>query len=301
MDEGQFNRFLAAQSRAGIKINTFSSGDAVEWLTWRQHVEAVAHRKGWTEAGVADDTLRDARWAIRQALSGAAAQAVADVDPAVVPAAANTVAAYLDILGGRFCPEAEGRLARASFKDAGQTDHETVLQWHTRCRGLFMRAYPNVAPETAPLCIERYIEGLRDHVVRVYVYDANPRTYAEAVTLANNKTASGIVNGPAAGRGRTGMKIKQEPGLFGMEGGAGSGCHFCGENGHFKRECRLWAKAQQMMGSHPGQGRGGGGRGGRRGGSRRGRGWAGGQKGGNPSIHAMGEGEAAPAQQPENC
>lgn len=267
MDAGQFQQFLQATKNADVKLRPFSSGDSVAWLTWRQHAESIIVLKEWD---VNANTRTRARWAIRSAMTDHAGRAVADIDAAAVPNP-DTCAAFLDLYQARFCPAAESRIAKAAFKSASQTEVETVLEWHVRIRSLYLRANPAQAGnvEHASDLIDRFVEGLRDRAVRVFAYDADPQTFAAALTSANNKTASNSVMGSTPGQPvRNPFLPKQEKdsGMFAMTTGDME-CFFCREKGHIKPDCALWKKAKEQLlgprdgvaqrGSRRGRGRGG--------------------------------------------
>ena len=312
MNAEQFNAFLDATRSSDIKLRVFSSGDSVSWLTWRQHAESIVVLKNWNRDAAARTR---ARWAIRSAMTDHAGRAVADLDPAAAPQP-DTVGAFLDLFQARFCPAAESRIAKAAFKNAAQTDAETVLEWHVRARSLYLRANPAHAgnAEVSADLIDRFVEGLRDPAVRVYTYDSNPGTFAAALTAASNKTASGVVMAGLQGQQtRNPFTPKKEAGMFAMNVGDIE-CYFCRERGHFKRDCALWKKAELRLGARGGPAQRGSKRGGGRGAYRFGSSRGGAGSGGRGSsakgfrgrsMNQMGNGEEEEGEQfeqdPENC
>lgn len=261
MDADQFQQFMAAARQGSeTKLRTFSSGDAVGWLSWRQHAESVGTMKNWERDPA---TRTTARWAIRAAMEDAAARAVSDIDAAGIPAGGDTVASFLDLYQQRFCPEAESRIARAAFKSASQAGDrvETVLEWHTRCRSLYLRAYPTQAGnvEQNQELIDRFVEGLHEPVVRTHTYDAYPNTYAVALTSASNKTASVAVMAGLEGRKTKDPFLpKAEGDLLAMgPSPKDDRCFFCEKTGHYKADCRMWKKAMALMKNQGNQRNGG--------------------------------------------
>jgi hypothetical protein len=251
----------------GRKSSVFSSGDPVEWKTWRSTFVVIADINGWQAAR--------AKQEVRASMDGNAARTVRDIDFA----APLTVAALLDLYEARFLPAASGRLARAEFINVTQSGDETLLQWHSRCREHFMRAFPDENAEPSQKLRDQFIMGIIDEVISTHVYDANPDTYAGALDSAQRKSATRIIfskRSGAAGGGLHHMENQKDD---------KRGCHFCGDLNHFQRDCKLWTKAKGILLDGEGNRRGGGGRGrpGRRGrGFRRGggRGQRGGGRGG---------------------
>lgn len=306
MNADQFQQFIAANAQAiaanananasaDIKLRPFASADAVGWLAWRQHAESIAELKGWDNTPA---SRRRARWAIRAAMQDGAASAVSDVNAAVAPVP-DTIGAFMDLYQQRFCPEAMSRLARSSFQGAGQHHSETVLEWHTRCRSLYLRAYPDRAGnvERDRTLIDQFVEGLRVAQVRVHTYDSYPQTYAAALTHASNKVASVQIEERLAGKQASDpFKVKAEADLLAIRPDYGTGrayhsggsntsrgnavqkCYFCQNPEHLKADCTLWKKAKEQLLGGGGQGQRNAGRGS---GNRRGRG-----RGGNYNSSA---------------
>lgn len=320
MNAQQFQEFLAANNDAiaaihvgpasDVKLRPFAVTDAVGWLAWRQHAESVAQLKNW---GNTPASRTRARWAIRAAMQDAAARAVSDIDAGVAPQAGDTVENFLDLYQHRFCPESLSRLARSNFQGACQHEGETVLEWHTRCRSLYLRAHPAQAGnvERNRDMIDKFVEGLAVSQVRIHTYDAYPQSYAIALTHASNKVASVQVEERVAGRrSSSSFQIKSEGDLLAIRptyGGAGGQaqrkCFFCGNSNHLKADCEMWKRAKdQLLGPGGGGGQGfrstGAGRGARRGrgGPRGGRSF---HPRGNRSLHQLGELEGA--EESENC
>ncbi len=282
MDANQLQLVLAAARPRpiGKKLTLFSSGDGVEWRTWRKQYNHAVAINGWDNARQLHE--------IAGSMDGSAALSVDDIDPAVNN---MTPAQLLDAYELRFLPEAAGQLARTEFKGARQNVGETILQWHSRVRGLFTRAYPQGNVHDDRHLIETFYEGLVDAPVRRYVFDAHPATFAAALTVAQNKSATEAFM----------AKGNAPPPINALDNGV---CWHCEQAGHQKRDCRIYAKIKKELSRNGGYGggkprgdgqskpRGGGagqgrGRGGR---SSRGRG-RGGPSGpggpGRPSTHQI--------------
>jgi hypothetical protein len=168
-------------------------------------------------------------------------------------------------------------MSKTQFQQAKQGEREAIIAYHTRLRELFSRAYPTANPQRAAELIDKFILGLAHPVVRDRTFDAHPGTYSDALDTATSKAAGVLVMKQTDGfRGHSNPSILAitpegalvtEENQVGAVGVRNDGCFKCGEIGHFKRECPLWATAGR--GRYEGRGDR------RRGGNRGGRGWRG--------------------------
>jgi hypothetical protein len=242
MDEAAVIRIINA-TRPGRRIEKFTSADAEEWRIWRAGFETNATIAGWGHVR--------ARREISAAMTGTARQLVEDIpmgDIAVLPAVIQPHGALLDLYEARFLTAADTDRALRAYEDARQSEQEVIMGWHARLRRLYRRAYPLEAANVVELSVQlrrKFVDGLCKKTVRINTYRAHPATYAAALVVANNETAAyeydtGDVIKPL---------IKTEPGLnavgLNAMGQGKDACHFCGRIGHFKRDCRLWKKAQE--------------------------------------------------------
>ena len=159
----------------------------------------------------------------------------------------------LDAYQARFLPEAETDICRVALRNAVQTDGENILEWHTRARALYARAYPNRGADEVELR-DLFVLGLRDKKIKESTWEARPQTYTECLTAAHNKAAARAVLEAHSGI----RSIKQEPGglhAFGSQPpqyqrrqagppDQGEGCRYCGAPWHFKRECRKYTEGE---------------------------------------------------------
>lgn len=247
LTDAQFRELMGAINVSKTKVEKFASADGVEWMTWRSNFEITCDINGWAIAGVAADAiLRNQtrrKREIAAAMQGAAKRAVADIEwrPDAV-----TSAQLLTLYEERFLPAAQGDLAYVSFGSAAQRETETALEWHSRLRDLFGRAYPlrRADAEHDRDLIQRFVLGMKDQKVREAIYDRRPATYSAALVEAHNKVAAlAILSGKAATT--VDRDIKIEPGLHAM--GDRNGCWFCNDSAHQRRECKLWAKAKKQL------------------------------------------------------
>lgn len=184
----------AAAAAAGgrKKLSTFSSGLPADWRVWRRNFRTIAEINGW-------DDLRQRREAYA-AMEGDAARAVSDIQ---IAAQNQTIDQLLTSYEGRFVPEADGDLARADFLAARQRADETIIVWHTRLRELYMRAFPNQNPNASMQLRNHFAYHLLDPVIKMYVMDQRPATYADCLEVAQNKHANQLIF--AATTGAKGM------------------------------------------------------------------------------------------------
>jgi hypothetical protein len=223
-----------------VKVRPFESGQAADWITWRKYFEGMAAMWEWEDAR--------ARRELLTAMDGEAARMTQDIE---FRAAGQTADDLLTELEGRFITEAGAKLAQQEFRKARQMPDETVLQFHSRVRTLFTRAYPGVPTEgdgLARLLRDTFIWGLESRKITEYVSDGQPATYQDCLTRAQGKLATLV------GFEDEKNKRSSKSGLHAMKGPTedqppdSRACHGCGQVGHFVRQCPLLAalrKAQE--------------------------------------------------------
>jgi hypothetical protein len=213
------------------KVEPFTSGDAVEWQTWRQVFQITCEANGWND-------LRR-RQMLASSMSGQAQRSTADI---AHNAAAQTLPLMLDLYQERFMPEAESEVARVQFGQSRQTESESVMEWHARVRALYLRAYPQqiAAAETSLQLIDQFKTGLANPLVRQFAWETRTATFTLALQAAHRKTASIDVMAVIGG-----VRIKKEPGLNAVAVDmANKTCWFCDKKGHLKQDCRAMKRIQ---------------------------------------------------------
>lgn len=227
-----------------------------EWVTWRSHFNTVQQINGW-------DCLMSRRQ-LKAAMLGDAARTVADID---IEAAGATIDGILTLYENRFLTAAGGQIARVQFHALRQLPAETVLQFHSRGRELFSRAYPDRANalNNDALLIQTFALGLVDVEVSRYVLDRNPATYVQALEMALGKHST---EEALRAHGRI-----TKGGLHSIQTTTSVICWTCGKRGHVQKDCT--ERDEGAVGAW----RGGRGRG--RGRGRRGRG-----RGGNRNFNS---------------
>jgi len=212
----------AAQgARPNVRFNTFSNEADEDFLVFRHHIDKVIRLNQYTD--------EQARLALASAMKGRAAAAVMDIDPL------DQNATYPLLMGAyesRFLPAASSQMARMKFDAAKQGQQEIVLDYHARLRSLFNKAYPQATDEV--ILIRRFSLGLRRKEVRTQVMRGQPKTYAEALELAQNETSVlQMVRVSEVGGGPEPMEI----GALNQDSRKVK-CFYCQRFGHVKADCR---------------------------------------------------------------
>lgn len=294
MDANQLRQLIDALPGGGgggrKKLRNFEGSATAghagsEWVTWRSHFTTVQQINEW------DDLM--SRRQLKAAMIGDAARTVADIN---VEAANATIEGILTLYEDRFLTAAGGQIARVQFHALRQLPAETVLQFHSRGRELFSRAYPDRANalNNDALLIQTFALGLVDVEVSRYVLDRAPNTYVQALEMALGKHST---EEALRAHGRI-----TKGGLHSLQTATSVICWTCGRRGHVQKDC-----------TEPATGSSGGWRGGRgRGRGRRGRGRGGNNRNFNNSNNkaqvssvaepAAGDHGAEGQQEPaENC
>ena len=174
------------------KIEKYSSGDPAEWSIWRSNFVLAVTINEW-----------DNQRARREAAAAMVGNAKMYVDSIAINDAPvqgqNDAADYTGLLNqyeAVFVPEAASDLSRMMVKDSLQREDETILQWHSRLRYRYKRAYPNLTQQQLAndrALIDHFIHNLRDDDCAVKTQDAGPQTYQQALEAATRHTASNLL------------------------------------------------------------------------------------------------------------
>ena len=132
-------------------------------------------------------TDEERRIALRSCMRGPAGAAVESVNIEQLNYK-DTIAAY----NALFLPPSASALAQTRFEQVVQKKGETVLNYHARVLDLWKRAYPGINDES--MLIRRFALGLSKVNVRTHVLRGTPKTFIEALALAQNEVAVDSTN-----------------------------------------------------------------------------------------------------------
>ena len=245
----------AAPVRMGKKLPPFSSATGSEWLVWRKTFNMVRRINDW-------DDLR-ARREAATAMEGEAGRVCRDVDPEPQNNPGFTINDLLGVYENKFLPPMESDLAVSTFDAASQGPKETPILWGARVKELYLRAYPNNEVDNR-ICINRFVCGLKDRDVAMYVHEQRPQTFEAASQHALSKTASKqFMQSQWTGRG--GGRGDRDIGSIGEMGavrnrdnrnqkrnGQGNNnrnmaCWFCGDRRHVRKDCEAYNAAVKAV------------------------------------------------------
>jgi hypothetical protein len=226
--------------RGNRRLTVFTSADGSEWRVWRRNFLTIATINGWND--------QRGRREISAGMEGAAARAVSDL----LPDNFATQQLMLDAYELRFLPEAAGQLARSELKNAAQTSQETLLQWHTRLREIFSRAFPARAVDADQQLIDTYTDGLVDINIQRHVLDRHPATFIDALHLGQSKQATEAVVSRNKARGGLhsvgAIGSDQSVDALGRGNTPGKGnCWFCQSPDHVRANCETFKKQKEYF------------------------------------------------------
>lgn len=284
MDADQFQQFLQALqglnvqgqgagaapgappviTNTGIRLRDFEAGGASEWRDYRAHFVMVSEISGWDGA--------TQRLQLKAAMRGAAAATVRDLSPNDY----QDIDAMLTAFENRFIPAAESLLAQTDFQNARQQMGESIQDWHSRLRTLFIRAHPARNAHNDVQLIQVFALGIIDSIVRAFTLRTNAADFQAALTAAQNEEAvqstTKRIDSQRSGQG-VNMVVEgsgEEAGAegvhaLGRKGGDArkeAACFFCNKPGHFQKDCHQLDKARKLIQSQSGSnGKNSGGRG----------------------------------------
>jgi len=227
-----------------IRVRVLETIKPEDWLVWKRYFLNLARMWAWSDNRIRGELIT--------AMDGDAARATADID-LVGKTPDECIAAYEE----RFITRSGSELAETSFRRAkqGETNaDETILQFHARCRELFVRAYPGEATEGPGLARNLrniFIFGLSEPRITEYVYDRRPDTYTDCLSYAQEKHSTIMILDEKKKQGASLNAMGQPPVRTGSNDlGATTNeprnvCHGCLQPGHFARSCPVFLRLKE--------------------------------------------------------
>ncbi len=241
----------AGVGQGGRKVPAFDSLDPTEWKTWKNRFSTIAQIAGWND-------LR-ARQELFASMTGVAAKVVSDIaiiDPAGGPPAGvppRNLARVLRDYENRFVTAEASDQAKAEFNTAQQLTDESLLEWHSRLRDLFLRAYPGAEVDNDPggqMLRDRFTGGLDNREIKVYVYDRRPANYRACLADAQRKQATLLLMSED--------KRKIPKGQQHVVAAIGTKedvqCYLCQGFGHMARDCAKLGQFRELLRGKPRKG-----------------------------------------------
>ena len=221
----------AGRERNILKPPQFSDEkNEVPYQVWEKNFQEVVAVNNWTQ--------ETARRAAKACLKGKAATRAFDLDPSEY----ITLAAFLEALQQRFLPKSRANLAKCHFETCTQRPNESIGDWHSRAKILYIHQDPTANINSSEL-IRRFIGGLyqRKEIMKA-VFRANPQTYDEALQMAEDGEAadkqceyySTSTQNPTPYPGIEPMEIGA---IQPRQGRLVAECIACGRQGHDANNC----------------------------------------------------------------
>ena len=200
-----------------------------DWVSYRLHFERVAQANGWND--------QQARFALAASMTGMASMIVQDIDPDNI--ANQPLERLLNTYQARFLPASASSKAQCDFETAQQEPREDVLTFHSRLRGLFIRAYPGEDTDTSTNLIRRFCRGVRGEDLQIWLFRQKPETYTKALDIAHaDFAAKEMVRYNRASH----LKSAEPMDINAM--GNVTKCWNCDKTGHVSRECKAPRKTR---------------------------------------------------------
>jgi len=220
---------------------SFEGKDNDDWMSFRAAFINACNFNRYTD--------QQAKFALLGCMRGSAFLTVANIDHQYF---GNHYVDLLDEYELKFLPPAASDLARTRYETATQGAKESVLEWHGRLRMLHTRAYGNEGNESQ--LIRAFSHGLRSRKVKENLLRAQPRTYDDALNVAQTEQAvqdsMNFIPGsvPSFATTIAGQKPRRKDGAEPMDIGAigATGrrlCHTCHADDHLAKDCKLMKKS----------------------------------------------------------
>ena len=231
-----------------------SEVDPIQWTTFKKCFERIAKMNDWTP----DTAVLKLSTCIRDS----AARTIDHLkwDTFV------TLEAAMQAIEKVFLNPAAIEFHKATFKSASRNAQETLIQWHTRGRELFMRAYPDIIDFDRHADLkDKFVLGIRDRVLSTQLKASDTyetMSYTEVLTKAQRLQGSALIVHHAY----TGKSMGQEsvqaihedpkadqPAVHAIQNRKTMKCFHCNKEGHGISDCTLHQKSIDRIRADPGR------------------------------------------------
>ena len=236
---------------------TLSEVDPIKWASFKKCYKAVAKINKWTNSYAVQRLGTCIRDQAARAIDHLEFKETDELKDAI----AKIEAVYLNPAGVEFF--------KAQFRLSNREPHETFLQWHTRCRELFSRAYPDEEDmELDEDLKERFLLGLRDRhlAAQIKISDRyDDWTYTDLLNRAQKIYGNTLIvhsaynNKPLPSDGISSLSLHdvehaQTPAVQAVQPQAKTiRCHYCNKLGHIAPNCFLRQRHMQHGQGQPAQ------------------------------------------------
>jgi hypothetical protein len=211
----------------------FGNTDKEDWLLFRKSFTYAIILKNYSDS--------QAKIALYLAMTGAAKLAVDKEDHTDK----RDVNDMLDMYEEKFMHPASSALAINKFEQARQQPRESLLQFHGRVNQLYARAHPTLSGiEIHPIRV--FIAGMAKQQIQAACYRKGPKTYQEALEVAQQEQSVIDQMNPLAADGRGGyVNVTRRDGINALDDDSigamrGEGrCFTCNKRGHLAKDCSV--------------------------------------------------------------
>jgi len=231
-----------------------SEVDPIQWTTFRKCFERIATMNDWP----ADTAVLKLSTCIRDSAARTIDHLKWDTF--------LTLDAAMKAVEKVFLNPAAIEFHKATFKSASRNAQESLIQWHTRGREMFMRAYPDILNYDHHADLkDKFVLGIRDRVLSTQLKASDTyetMSYTEVLTKAQRLQGSAlIVHHAYTGKsmGQDSIQAIQEdstttqPAVHAIQTRKNMKCFHCNKEGHGISDCTLHQKSIDRIRADPGR------------------------------------------------
>ena len=231
-----------------------SEVDPIQWTTFKKCFERIAKMNDWTQ----DTAVLKLSTCIRDSAARTIDHLKWDTF--------LTLQAAMDAVEKVFLNPAAIEFHKATFKSASRNAQETLIQWHTRGREMFMRAYPDILDYDHHADLkDKFVLGIRDRLLSTQLKASDTyenMSYTEVLTKAQRLQGSALIVHHAY----TGKSMAQDsvqaiqapspsthdkPSINAIQNRRTMKCFHCNKEGHGISDCTLHQKSIDRIRADP--------------------------------------------------